>query len=246
MITTYLDKGCKALNSSQDLKISNDCSALWFCVEKGSDASHFLRFMISTFNSFVGLFWLAFSGGVGSTKILDLKRSFGHWLIAKDDILARNDSLDQNGDKLYSDIAQIGDGSIDAFAAIINRNLFGIDSAVFFLPAGTSLPSNDIVKPLTDLLIKRNAMNVIDEKLLNQGFFEKFIADVVALEGIATVTLRDSNMCTMVVAVGSQFVLGRIAKSMESSSPGDGWQHINSEAEFRSLLGVGVSVSAFS
>lgn len=246
MITTYFDKGCKALNSSQDLKIADDCSALWFCAEKGTDLSRFLRFIVSTFNSFVGLFWLAFSGGVGSTKILELKRSFGHWSIVKGDVLSKHDSLDENGGKLYSDIAQIADGAIDAFAAIINRNLFGIDSAIFFLPTGTPLPSNDIAKPLKDLLVKRNAMGVIDEKLLNQGLFEKFIADVVALDGIATVTLRDSNMCTMVVAVGNQFVLGRIAKSMESNSQGGGWQHINSEAEFRSLLDVGVSVSAFS
>ena len=147
---------------------------------------------------------------------------------------------------MYSDIAKIRDGNIDAFASIINRNLFGIDSAVFFLPSGDCLQSNNVAKPLTELLVKRNAMKVIDEGILNQGLVESFITKIVSMDGIATVTLRDSNMSTIVVAVGNQLALSRIAKLMECNSPEEDWKHIVNEEEFNRLLDIGISVSAFS
>jgi hypothetical protein len=108
------------------------------------------------------------------------------------------------------------------------------------------LPSNDIAEPLKDLLVKRSVMGEINEVALNQGLIEKFIAEVVALNGIATVTLRDSNMSTMVVAIGNQIALSRITKSMECKSTVADWKHIVDEEEFGKLLDVGVSVSAFS
>ncbi len=246
MITTYFDKGCKKLNSSQNLNLRNDCSALWFCVAKGTDPSRFLRFMASTLSSFRGYFWLAFSGGAGSPKVLELKRSFGHWSIPKADVVSRYDVMDENGNKLYSDIAQISDENIEKLAKIFNRSLFGIDSAVFFLPFGVSMPLNNIAKPLADLMVDRNAMTKIDESLLNKGLLEGFIDEIVSMDGVATVTLRDSNMSTMVAAVGNQFLLSRIVKLMEDNSPAVLWKHIGNEAEFDQLLNVGVSVTVFS
>lgn len=246
MITTYHDKSCKALKSSQNLKLTDNCSALWFCVEKGSDPSSFLKFMVLILNSFIGFFWLASFGGSGSSKMLELKRSFGHWKIPKTDIVSRHDSLDESGNKLYSDVAQITDANIDTLASMLNRNLFGIDSAVFFLPDGASLNSKNVAKPLVDLLIKRNALKEIDERLLNQGWLESFIAEILSLGGIATITLRDSNMNIMVVAVGDQYTLSRLSKLLEDSTLAADWKHIVNEAEFGRILNVGVSVSAFS
>jgi hypothetical protein len=246
MITTYLDKGCKALTSSLDLKLSDDCSALWFCSEKGSDLSRFLDFIVSTFSSFVGFFWFAFSGGTGSPKMLERKRSFGHWSISKGDVVSKCDSLDEKGNQFYSDIAQIKVENIDLLASILDRNLFGVDSALFFLPNDIDFPSNDLAKPLADLLIKRNGMDAVEERLLNQGLLESYIAKVISTGGIATVAVRDSNMCTMVVAVGKQFALSRIGRQLESKPSIEGWKHIINEQEFNHVLSVGVSVSAFS
>ena len=244
MITTYLDKDCKTLKASQGLKLSDDCSALWFCAEKGDDLSCLLRFMISTFNSLSGFFWLAFSGGAGNSKILNMKRAFGQWSIPKSDVVSKHDLFDEDGNKLYSDIAQIKDGNVEAFSPIINRHLFGIDSTLFFLSDADCLLHQNVAGPLTDLLIRRNSLEVIDEELQSYGFIEDFVAEVVALGGVATITLRDSNMCTMVVAIGNQFALNRTAKSLEKNSLGSDWKHIDNEPEFISLLKVGISISA--
>ncbi|WP_444897338.1 hypothetical protein [Microbulbifer sp. SSSA005] len=226
--------------------MSDDYSALWFCAEKESDLSHFLGSIITTFNSFVGFFWLAFSGGTGSPKILERKRSFGHWSISNGDVVSKHDSLDEKGNPLYSDIAQIKTENIDLLAQILKRSLFGVDSALFFLPSDIDYPPNDLAKPLADLLNKRNGMEVIEESVLNQGLLEGYITEIVSIGGIATVTVRDSNMCTMVVSIGNQFALSRVSKQVESKLPEDGWKHIVNEQEFNHVLSVGVSVSAFS
>lgn len=246
MITAYLDKGCKALKSSLDLKLSDDCSALWFCAEKGSDLSRFLGFIVTTFNSFIGYFWLAFSSGTGSPRIREKKRSFGHWSISKRDVVSQHEYLDESGNPLYSDIAKIKAENIDSLATILNRSMFGIDSALFFLPNDVDFTSNDLAKPLVDLLTKRNKMKVIEENLLNQGLLESYITEILSLGGIATVTVRDSNMCTMVVAVGNKFALSRIGTQLENRPSEADWKLVVNEQEFSHILSVGVSVAVFS
>ena len=246
MITTYLDNGCKAVKTSLHLKLNDDYSALWFCAENRGDLSSFLSFIVSAFNSFRGFFWLAFSGGTGSSKIHDLKRSFGHWSVSKVDVVSKHDSLDDQGDRLYSDIAQINSGNIDALAPILDRTLFGIDSGIFFLPDYAAMPSKDLSKPLVDLLVKRNGMGMVNENLLNQGLLESYIANILAIGGVATVTVRDSNMRLMVVAIGSQFTLNRMVKMLGSKSLDPDRKHIENEKEFKNMLSIGVSISAFS
>ena len=245
MITTYFDKGCAVLRSSQSLALSDGCSALWFCTEKKGDLSHFLRFVSSTFCSLSGFFWLAQSGGAESPRMLDLKRSFGRWGVPKSDLVSKNEFWGANQEKNYSDIVCIRDGNIDALGRILNRNLFGVDSSIFFLPPGRGRALNNITRPLVDLLVKRNAMKVIDESLRNQGLLENFIFEVLSLSGVAFVSMRDSNMGTLMAAVGDEANLNEFLMDMQEGFKGDGWRHVVDDAEFDHILMLGVSISVF-
>ena len=245
MIRRYLDKNCKVLRNSQDLRLENECSALWLSMEERSDLDRFLRFMVSISKSLDSFLWLAFSDGAGSHRMLELKRSFGHFHVSRSDVVSRHDSFDEVGNKLYSDIAQITNKNISRFISILGRSLFGTDSALFFLPTGTLFPSKNVAKPLTDLFVKRKGMKEICEHLLNQGLMESFIEEIMSMGGLATVILRDSNMKIIVVLVGHQFGVNQISKLMESHCSVVDQKSIISETELYQMLDVGVSITVF-
>ncbi|MEO1019203.1 MAG: hypothetical protein AAFY56_16160 [Pseudomonadota bacterium] len=205
-----------------------------------------LRFMLSTFHMFKGYFWLASPVGFGNPRVLDIQRAFGRWSISRQDIVSRSDAYAEDGEKLYSDIAVVNDSNLEHLAEISDRNLFGIDSGLFFLPTGVSLPLTGIVDPLTQLLIKRNSLGVIDNGLRNHGLIEEFVSNVTTLDGVPTIVLRDSNMSTFLLAFGSEFVLNQAVRSNKNRSPDIEWKHVADERHFLSLLDVGVDVSVFS
>lgn len=245
MIEIYSDRECRILNSTLNLKLENEYTALWFCLGKECDSSSFLEFMATAFDSYTGYFWHAFSGGTGSTKILDLKRAFGHWSIPRGDIVSMHDSLDEKGERLYSDIAQVKPDNVSALSKIFNRTLFGVDSTLFFLPVDSPLPTNTITKPLSDLLVKRNGMGSINERSLNQGYLEEYIKNIMSINGIATMTVRDSNMNTMIIAIGKHAsfkAMGFLNKNGVMRS--DLARPIN-EQVFNRKLDVGVSLAVF-
>ncbi len=247
MITTYLDKGCRALKDIQELELDESYSALWFGGEKSDDIQGLLSFLSSVFNSFIGLFWLASSGGYGSSKILDIKRAFGSWQVSKWDVHVKNELYEEDGGKLYSDVAKINKDTIELLAGVCNRQLFGTDSNIFFLPMDTELALLKVHdSTLGELLIKRNAALQIDKTLQDYKFIEKYVDGIVVLGGVATIVMRDANMCMSIVAVGDQLVISRLSQGLNMNCS-SGIPHKSiSDADFQEQLRVGIRVSSLS
>ena len=247
MITTYFDKHCVLLSSSQGLTTGEACSALWFHIPRQQGTRRLLELGVSAFDSFSCYFWLATTGGARSRKVLELKRAFGWWSVPKADVRSTGELVSPDGQTFYSDIAEINAGTMDEFAKLIGRNSFGIDSTLFFLPTGRRIPSDGrFVDGLEKLLLLRIGSSELRASGETIGLVERFVKDVVSSNGVAAVVLRDSNMSTIVVTVGNRFAINGASQFVTGECDDSDWCTIASESEFLGLLDIGVSISAIS
>lgn len=246
MITTYHDCDCRILRSSQNLELNSSLSALWFRIDSGSDLTAFLKCMLSVFDKFSSYFWLAAHGSSPSPKIRELKRAFGIWLLPAKYVVSKFDYYDKKHEKLYSDIVQINDINSELVGALFERDLFGVDSTVFFLPANNTVPKTEnIAGSLTDLLIRYYSPNKSGVDTVRHDLLEKFVEDIIKMGGISTIVLRDVNMTKFIVAVGSRDSIDQISRTLKHNTPSAEWRHEVREEEFARTLDVGVGISSF-
>ena len=242
MTTSYFDVGCENLNASQDLKLKSEYSAVWLRPERGDGIALFLEQALEVFNPLDCYFWLASTGGARSPKIVERKGAFGISAVPIQDVIHRHKIMGLNGEVLHSDIAVVRKDNSSSFVSLIERQLFGIDSIMFFLAKEKrNLIDEGVVDALEELLTMRNQLHAVTSVLHDAGLVEGFVDNIVEAGGVATVVLRDSNASMVIAAIGNQFALGRYRRRAEAQSV----SCIGEEA-FVNQLAIGLSISALS
>ena len=125
--------------------------------------------------------------------------------------------------------------------------MFGVDSALYFLPASNNLSTTkNILHPLEDLLIKRNKSQVISKDINSTKLIENFFELVIRANGIATVVLTDSNMGMYIVAVGNQFIVNNLWQNLDKTNLDKTKVKKIHETDFLIKVDIGINLSVLS
>jgi len=243
MIKIFYDAACSELKESQQLLLSDSYSAMWVRKADKSDLELSLKFLMRIFRGYQCYIWLASTGGYGSSKIEEFKRAFGSWSFPLQDVCFKSDIYKTDGEKIYSDIARVTEESVEHIVGIMDRQLFGVDSSLFFIKSDNIKPSvENISKYLGGLFIERDKAKDINETLLNTRLLEKYIDQVIMQNGIATIIMKDSDMNVIIVAIGVQEVINSFKIKAQGLRKDDFGQIVDIE-EISDWLKIGVSVS---
>lgn len=244
MITSFLDTGCKLLKSSQELQLGECYSAVWVRIENSDEFFAVLRAVLSMSSNGSWYCWFASHGSSSSSRVRHYQRAFGKWGISRKNLVSERDYIDHVGSTLFSDIVRVDRENIDSIYKITNGSRFGIDSNIFFIPdSKNSLVLEKAAKPLTELLMKRSAAEVLGRDASFRTLLLEYIAFVSDIDGLATVVLRDSDMRMILVAIGRGHVLDQQFQSFGGEFPSDELANPVDVLDFAKLLSMGVSIS---
>lgn len=237
MTDLYLDKHCAALMCIHRGLHLHRMSAVWCRPESRNDES----LCLPGLDRFEGFIWLATDGAATSQAIRDVKRAFGYWRLRRSDVCDAADVF-IGETRYYSDIARITPENRVQLEPLLASWQFGECAHIFFISPHRSHGIRVIAQPLEDLWSLRRRSDVIDERLELSGHLERHIDRAVDADGMAVISVRDSNVKQMFVLIGLHQQIDEWFGDIRSQIEGTAFRVVDGQT-FSSWCAVGLSAT---